>query len=141
MLQEDDFSLSNLTKIRTSTAATLKGAQKDSGDSDTEKKTFDTNSHIVNLIDRIKPEIWSLLDAINTLRMWVILLIPKIEDGNNFGVEVQEETLGELKAIEQELAGNEEQIVAELRNSCSSVYDLVEKNRDKITTPRGESGM
>lgn len=28
--------------------------------------------------------------------MWITLLIPRIEDGNNFGVSIQEETLGEV---------------------------------------------
>jgi len=30
----------------------------------------------------------------------VTLLLPKIEDGNNFGVSVQEETLEEIKSVE-----------------------------------------
>ena len=55
---------------------------------------------------------------------------PGIEDYNRFIAEEDEKQFVSLR-----------QMVAELRNSCSSVYDLVEKNRDKITTPRGESGM
>lgn len=33
-----------------------------------------------------------------------MLLLPKMEDGNNFGVSVQEETMAELKGVEQEAA-------------------------------------
>jgi len=36
--------------------------------------------------------------------MWVTFLIPKIEDGNNFGVSIQEDTLGEIRAVEGEAA-------------------------------------
>jgi len=32
--------------------------------------------------------------------MWICLLVPKIEDGNNFGVSVQEETIGVISEIE-----------------------------------------
>lgn len=42
--------------------------------------------------------------------MWVSFLIPKIEDGNNFGVSIQEETLGEIRAVEGEAAAFFDQI-------------------------------
>jgi len=42
--------------------------------------------------------------------MWVTFLIPKIEDGNNFGVSIQEDTLGEIRTVEAETATFYEQI-------------------------------
>lgn len=36
--------------------------------------------------------------------MWVLFLIPRIEDGNNFGVAIQEETLTEIRTVEAEAA-------------------------------------
>lgn len=36
--------------------------------------------------------------------------VPKIEDGNNFGVAVQEETLGEIQSVESEAAAFFDQI-------------------------------
>merc|ERR1719369_700607 len=169
--------------VRQSTAKTLQNLASMSGEESKEMikpdVVFTTNDHVVKLIELIKPEIVTLLEAVGTLRVWVILLIPKIEDGNNFGVEVQEETLSELRVVEQDLAANQEQIasyflarakvisqiskrpgvkdyarfieeedekqfvglrlmVAELRNSCSSIHDLIMKNKDKIMTPRGQ---
>lgn len=44
------------------------------------------------------------------LKMWVTFLIPKIEDGNNFGVSIQEDTLGEIRTVEAETATFYEQI-------------------------------
>jgi len=44
------------------------------------------------------------------LKMWVSLLIPKIEDGNNFGVSVQEDTLAEIQQVEVEATSYLEQI-------------------------------
>lgn len=42
--------------------------------------------------------------------MWVSLLIPKIEDGNNFGVSVQEDTLSEIQQVEVEATSYLDQI-------------------------------
>jgi len=42
--------------------------------------------------------------------MWITFLIPKIEDGNNFGVSIQEDTLGEVRTVEAEAAAFYEQI-------------------------------
>ena len=36
--------------------------------------------------------------------MWILLLIPRIEDGNNFGVSIQEDTLTEVRTVETEAA-------------------------------------
>ena len=44
------------------------------------------------------------------LKMWITFLIPKIEDGNNFGVSIQEDTLGEIRTVEAEAATFYEQI-------------------------------
>lgn len=37
-------------------------------------------------------------------------MIPKIEDGNNFGVSIQEDTLGEIQTVETEAAAFFDQI-------------------------------
>lgn len=36
------------------------------------------------------------------VRLWVQFNIPRIEDGNNFGVGIQEEILGEASGIERD---------------------------------------
>lgn len=42
--------------------------------------------------------------------MWVSVMIPKIEDGNNFGVSIQEDTLAEIQTVESEAAAYFDQI-------------------------------
>lgn len=44
------------------------------------------------------------------MKMWISFLIPKIEDGNNFGVSIQEDTLAEIQSVESESAAFFEQI-------------------------------
>uniref|UniRef100_A0AAQ4R8S2 Proteasome activator subunit 3 n=1 Tax=Gasterosteus aculeatus aculeatus TaxID=481459 RepID=A0AAQ4R8S2_GASAC len=50
------------------------------------------------------------LDHFLKVKMWVQLLIPRIEDGNNFGVSIQEETVAELRTVEGEAASYLDQI-------------------------------
>lgn len=68
------------------------------------------NAHITLMVDTIKPLIRQLVEEANLLKMWVSFLIPKIEDGNNFGVSIQEETLGEIRTVESEAAAFFDQI-------------------------------
>jgi len=61
-----------------------------------------SNTKIVELIGVVKPKIQQLLEDSNVLKMWILYMIPKIEDGNNFGVSVQEDTLAEVQTAESE---------------------------------------
>ncbi|KAL9968472.1 hypothetical protein ACROYT_G026850 [Oculina patagonica] len=62
------------------------------------------NKYLLQVIDLLKPKIQTLMEKCNTVKMWIQLLIPRIEDGNNFGVSIQEETLSEVQRIEGEAA-------------------------------------
>ncbi|XP_046328033.1 proteasome activator complex subunit 3-like isoform X2 [Haliotis rufescens] len=68
------------------------------------------NKHIVDLSEKMKPLIRDLIEHANLIKMWISFLIPKIEDGNNFGVSIQEETLSEARTVESEAATYLEQI-------------------------------
>ncbi|XP_061444576.1 proteasome activator complex subunit 1 [Rhineura floridana] len=48
------------------------------------------NDKITALLDRVKPEIQGMKENLNVISLWLQLLVPRIEDGNNFGVAVQE---------------------------------------------------
>uniref|UniRef100_A0A673U1J6 Proteasome activator complex subunit 3 n=1 Tax=Suricata suricatta TaxID=37032 RepID=A0A673U1J6_SURSU len=63
-----------------------------------------SNQHLVELIERVKPEIALLREKCNTVRVWVQLLIPKVEDGNNFGVSIQQDTVDQLWTVESTAA-------------------------------------
>lgn len=63
-----------------------------------------TNSKITELVDIIKPHILDLIEHANKIKMWITYLIPRIEDGNNFGVSIQEDTMAEARQVESEAA-------------------------------------
>eukprot|EP00128_Syssomonas_multiformis_P003049 Colp12_sorted_trinity150504_noHs@21235 len=48
-----------------------------------------TNAHIAKLVEALRGYILELIELCNTVKLWIQLNIPRIEDGNNFGVSVQ----------------------------------------------------
>jgi len=72
--------------------------------------TVPSNKHIVDVVELVKPRIQQLVEDANVLKMWIQFLIPRIEDGNNFGVSIQEDTLGEIRTVESEAAAYFDQI-------------------------------
>ncbi|XP_032218776.2 proteasome activator complex subunit 3 [Nematostella vectensis] len=62
------------------------------------------NKFVQDIIELLKPKIQTLMEKCNLVKMWIQLLIPRIEDGNNFGVSIQEEALSEVQRIEGEAA-------------------------------------
>lgn len=137
------------------------------------------NERVESLLNQIQPQIRMLKEKLNTVAMWMQLQIPKIEDGNNFGVAVQEKVFELLtntrtkiegfqtqiskyysergdavaKASKQPHVGDYRQLVHELdqyqycelrvvvleiRNTYAVLFDLINKNYDKIKKPRGD---
>lgn len=62
-----------------------------------------SNSLITILEEKIKPYIFHFLDSIAIIKLWIQLMIPKVEDGNNFGVSIQEDSLAEVRTLETDV--------------------------------------
>jgi len=141
-------------------------------------KFVPSNETIVKFLADIKKEVLELVEMINIVKIWIQLLVPKIEDGNNFGVGIQEEIISELGRAEESGYSNLEAIanyylrraklvskvlkypgvedykqaiveldlkefinlrlcILDLRNLYLTLYDMIWKNQQKITMPRG----
>eukprot|EP01130_Rhizamoeba_saxonica_P009122 TRINITY_DN3701_c0_g1_i1.p1 TRINITY_DN3701_c0_g1~~TRINITY_DN3701_c0_g1_i1.p1 ORF type:complete len:137 (-),score=26.99 TRINITY_DN3701_c0_g1_i1:70-480(-) len=128
-------------------------------------------------MEPLKVELLESLDYLSDVKTWIQLNIPRIEDGNNFGVTVQEEVLAEVGRVEDasftsleilskyfvtraklvskclkyplisdyrrstfdldEKAYIDLQTTCrELRNNYAILYDTIQKNKEKIITPR-----
>uniref|UniRef100_A0A1I8ENX3 Proteasome activator pa28 beta subunit family protein n=2 Tax=Wuchereria bancrofti TaxID=6293 RepID=A0A1I8ENX3_WUCBA len=66
--------------------------------------TVKCNEKLAGLTDITRPLLRDSVEAVNKVKMWILFLIPRIEDGNNFGVSIQEETLSEVRTVEAEAA-------------------------------------
>ncbi|EZG54456.1 proteasome activator complex subunit 3 [Gregarina niphandrodes] len=60
-----------------------------------------SNSVIMKRIERMKTESAELLELVASVKLWIQLNIPRIEDGNNFGVAIQEDVIHELSRVEE----------------------------------------
>ncbi|TKC38199.1 hypothetical protein EI555_015795, partial [Monodon monoceros] len=68
------------------------------------------NEKIVVLLQRLKPEIKDVIEKLNLVTTWLQLQIPRIEDGNNFGVAVQEKVFELMTTLHTKLEGFHTQI-------------------------------
>jgi proteasome activator subunit 3 (PA28 gamma) len=68
------------------------------------------NADIAEIISIVKPQAIELIGYANQIKMWISYMIPKIEDGNNFGVSIQEDSMAEARQIESEAASYLDQV-------------------------------
>ena len=59
-------------------------------------KTFPIHPEIQSIISRVKLEVVDLVNDLSLMITWVRLMRPRLEDGGNFGVEVQGDILNNL---------------------------------------------
>ena len=62
--------------------------------------SFPTNKQIMEMKARVCRDALDLIEMVGTVRLWIQLNVPRIEDGNNFGVAIQEEAILELRRVE-----------------------------------------
>lgn len=138
-----------------------------------------SNERIAKLLALVKPEIRAFRETMVNVTCWIHHLIPKIEDGNDFGVAIQEKILERIAAVQKKLdelppninkylsergdavakASKETHvmnyrclvhekdrdmfnecriIISDIRSLYTELYDVVNKNLDKVTNPKGE---
>lgn len=139
-----------------------------------------SNSIIVELLSELREVIVGSLDVLSKIKIWIQLKVPKMEDGNNFGVSIQEDCIdecvrtedisfnlletttrvfvdrGELisKLVKFPVIGDLYQSliqfdrmqqllikfgIKDLRDHYSIIYDMINKNIEKIEKPRSNS--
>eukprot|EP01053_Blabericola_migrator_P007585 Blabericola_migrator_1__7584@NODE_3878_length_1453_cov_131_015152_g2400_i0_p1_GENE_NODE_3878_length_1453_cov_131_015152_g2400_i0NODE_3878_length_1453_cov_131_015152_g2400_i0_p1_ORF_typecomplete_len274_score68_56PA28_beta/PF02252_18/1_3e53PA28_alpha/PF02251_18/0_00015Ribosomal_L28/PF00830_19/9_3e03Ribosomal_L28/PF00830_19/0_15_NODE_3878_length_1453_cov_131_015152_g2400_i03091130 len=58
------------------------------------------NKRVLDKVCKVKDDASELLELVASVKLWIQLNIPKIEDGNNFGVAIQEDVIQELARVE-----------------------------------------
>ncbi|KAI6229718.1 hypothetical protein M3Y99_01147200 [Aphelenchoides fujianensis] len=69
-----------------------------------------SNDKLAEMTSTARSLLRNTVEEINKVKMFLTFLIPKIEDGNNFGVQIQEEVLNEVRTVESEAATFYEQM-------------------------------
>ena len=64
---------------------------------------IECNQQFIEMIEELKPRLIQLTEDIFHLKLAVNLMVPKIEDGNNFGVEIQRETIDTIQSVESQV--------------------------------------
>ncbi|XP_049421301.1 proteasome activator complex subunit 2 [Epinephelus fuscoguttatus] len=137
------------------------------------------NEKIMALLEKVKPEIFAMRETMITVSCWIQHLIPKIEDGNDFGVAIQEKILERITAVRTKVdtfQGNINKYISErgdavgkaskethvmdyrslvhdkdeaiyseirviildIRGFYTELFDILTKNMEKVTNPKGE---
>ena len=65
-----------------------------------ESQPIPSNPSVMALIPTVRQELLTMIDNLGALKLYIQLQIPKVDDGNNFGVEIQEESINELARLE-----------------------------------------
>lgn len=61
------------------------------------------NAEMVNIVNHVRSHLLTAMNDCATLERWIVLMVPKAEDGNNFGVEVQKYVMTAIKAMSTSL--------------------------------------
>ena len=56
----------------------------------------------MDILDFMKKEVKECVILCSSIKMWITLKIPRMEDGNDFGVAIQEECIDTRSEIEDE---------------------------------------
>uniref|UniRef100_A0A671MXY9 Proteasome activator complex subunit 2 n=1 Tax=Sinocyclocheilus anshuiensis TaxID=1608454 RepID=A0A671MXY9_9TELE len=179
LLKGDDFSITDLSSLHAPLDIPIPDPPAPEDEVAPKCGFIKGNERIVKLLDIVKPEIMALKETCITVSCWISHLIPKIEDGNDFGVAIQEKILERITAVKTKVEGFQTNInkyfsergdavakaskdthvmdyrslvhekdeaayseirviVLDIRGFYAELYDVISKNLEKVTNPKGE---
>jgi len=90
-LIQKSFPQKPLSQVQTEFEATIKSAP------------ATPNAAVAGLCSLVREQAALTIEDLKSLEMWLMIKVPEVSDGNNFGVDVQNFVLGELKALRAEV--------------------------------------
>ncbi|XP_054157177.1 proteasome activator complex subunit 3-like [Oppia nitens] len=119
-----DISKSSETAATMTDKSDVKVSDKSLTDgSNSEAIAVNENQHLSQLVDILMPQIWELSVYCLSLVVGMNLMVPEMEDGNNFGVEVQHECIEAMTVVENDI----QRRVREIHAYCPARAELFVK--------------
>uniref|UniRef100_G3UM77 Proteasome activator complex subunit 2 n=1 Tax=Loxodonta africana TaxID=9785 RepID=G3UM77_LOXAF len=111
-LKEDSFNVADLTSLQVPLDSLISQSLPKDDKIETDKLEkkegpksgfLPGNEKVLALLALVKPEVWTLKEKCSLMMTWIQHLIPKIEDGNDFGVAIQKKVL--VNAVKTKVEG------------------------------------
>nr|XP_045011350.1 proteasome activator complex subunit 2 isoform X3 [Jaculus jaculus] len=159
LLQEDSLSVADLTSIRAPLDIPIPDPPPKDDEMETDKQEkkdapkcgfLPGNEKVLALLAVVKPEVWTLKEKCILVITWIQHLIPKIEDGNDFGVAIQEKVLERVNTVKTKVEAFQTTISkyfsergdavakASKETHVAELYHIINSNLEKIVNPKGE---
>lgn len=99
-----------------------------------------TNDAVTKILQHTRQELADGVDIMRSFARWITLMIPVIEDGNNFGVGVQGEVLKAIKEKQAHLQGLFGALPGYYKDRAAAwkVLDMGNKSTSKVTKEESE---
>ncbi|KAM3593609.1 uncharacterized protein V6R79_016984 [Siganus canaliculatus] len=193
LLRDETFNITDMTSLQATLDIPIPEPPTEDEEMETDKNEDDEkkkkkapkcgfikgNEKILLMLEKVKPEIAAFRETLIVVTSWILHLIPKIEDGNDFGVAIQEKIIERITAVRtkvdtfqtninkyftergdavakaskdthvmdyRKLVHEKDEavyseikvIVFDIRGFYAELYDIISKNLEKVTNPKGE---
>eukprot|EP00941_MAST-03F_sp_MAST-3F-sp1_P004491 g4491.t1 len=92
------------------------------------------NEAMAQLLSDVESQLLSTIDSFDTISRWIQLLVPKMEDGGNFGADVQGAALKVVTEARKKLLGHLDELVKYHKDRFAALKDAVSLDKSKKTT-------